>query len=252
MNFIFRWFRKKKFLYVNKILNLEKNLKIREDFIEFYEACVMPSNSPFRRNYFSRSKRYYLNQLIKWRDNAIKYNPHEKILKKVDRPLDEADAISDIFTIIDSIRTFFTYIFPFLSAISVYSKINDIISILLIGFSLILVAIEWYVELLRIDVKVVQKLNEELSISSKDLLLKNGELPEREGLIGPYVWNRSLCNNSTLPNFRFLLMLKARVPSIYSKIKKSLIKVLPKYMPIYVQNPSRINFAIFLIKTEIS
>jgi hypothetical protein len=250
MNFIFRWFRKKILSTVNKILIFEKERKIRADFLDFYLACVKPSDSPFRRNYFSRSKHYYLHQIEIWEDLAKKYDPHQKIIHRGDKSLEDADAVSDIFTIIDGIRTVLPYIFTSFSAIAVYVRVNEFVTIFFLGLSIILVIFGWCIEILKIDSQAIHKLNNDLVISHQSVYLKNGCLPEKENLIGPYVWNRSLCNYSTIPNFVFLLMIKLIVPKIYERIKRSMIRTLPKYMPIFVQNQSRLKFAIFIMQNR--
>jgi len=250
MIFFSKWYRNLLRSTVASVLKLEKERKIRSDFIEFYETSIKPTDSPVRRSYFAKPKRYYIKQANDWGEIAKEYNPLKKPIKTVDKKLEEGESVSDIFTIIDTLRTLAPWIFTFLSGIAVYTQINEILSLVFLAFSLILVVLGWFIEMIRIDVEAIQTLNSELVVPTTELYLENGRLPEKEKIIGPYIWNRSLSNYSTISVFLTLLLIKTITPKIYAKIRNSMIRILPGYMPLFVKNPSRITFFFFLIKNS--
>jgi hypothetical protein len=235
---------------VDTILKDETKENIRSDFLVFYSASIALEDSPVRRVFLSRSRRYYINQLIWWQEKAKKFDPHEKIIKKIDKQHENADAVSDVLTFFDAIRTLLTLAFPFLSAISLFSGASAILTTVLLIISAPLVLIGWYIEILKIDTKAIQKINENLVYSHDDVLLPDGQISEIEKIICQYIWNKSLCNTATLPNFLLLLNLKKFVPMIYDKIKNSMVEFLPAYMPYFVKNRGRLNLVIFLLKNR--
>ncbi|MGD0535499.1 MAG: hypothetical protein ABR999_08700 [Methanoregula sp.] len=240
--------------YVHKkyeyILHLEETEKIRDDFIDFYTASLS-SKSLMSRAYSSKSKPWYHSRIIEWGNFAKKYNAFQIFSKKADETIDDLGSVNDILTIFDGIRNFLPWVTVFFTVISV--NISQTLSTIFLIISVILVILNWGLEIIRIHSDEIQDMIKTLIFKDSDILLENGSLPDKEKLYGPYIWNRSLCNPSTISVFIFLLFLKKIRPTFYGKIKETGLRLFPLYMS-SVTSPqksvSSINFTIFYLKNR--
>src|SRR5208283_3523112 len=232
------------------ILNLEATEKIRDDFVVFYNASLS-SKSLISRAYSGKSQRWYYNRIVEWGIIAKKYNPFKFFLTKVDKKIDDLENVSSLFSILDWIRT----LLPF---VSVYIAIklenyNGVLSIIFLIFSIILVILNGGLEILRIHTNEIQGLIETLIFTESNILMADGSLPDKNELYGPYIWNRSLCDPSTISIFFFLLFLKKIRPSFYGRIIETGKRLFPLYMTsdaIRNKKISRINFINFYFKNR--
>lgn len=236
---------------VNIIIESENKQKIRDDFIEFYRACVIPENGPFRSNYFSQNSRYYYEQLLKWRLQAKNFDPHKKTTKKLNEVVDTGGSISDIFTIFETFWTIGWIFAPSLLIISFFEGLHLLISLFFLVLATIVILLNCYIKLLFFFSDEIRHLNENLVINQNDVGFGSKYYGKKDMLIASYIWNRSLCNYSTIYAFLTLLLIKSLAKRLYNKIYTSMIRLLPQYMPEYVKDKSRVKFFKFLLTHKV-
>jgi hypothetical protein len=167
------WISRRAISGLNTLINMEKRLNIRDDFRDLYFSILKQENNPIRRIYLSRSKRYYIKQVNFWAEKAQTYDPHKGIVKELDKIMKEGESLNDLLTLIDFSRTLLTYILPIFALFSILRGFNEFFSLLLLIFSTILIVINWYITLLKIDSNSIQTLNKNLIIPSR------GTIPQR-------------------------------------------------------------------------
>lgn len=247
MNFLLRNIQNLTRIGVNIIIESENNQKIRDDFIEFYRVCVMPENSPLRSNYFSQNSRYYYEQILKWRLNAKNFDPHKTTTNHLNKVVDNGESISDIFTFFDTFLTIGSIFTPSLTIISFFGGWNLLISLFFLFSAISIILLKGCINVLFCFSDEIRHLNENLVINQGDVGFGSKYYGKKDILIAAYIWNRSLCNYSTITAFLILLLIKSLTKRLYDKIFTSMIRLLPQYMPEYIKDKSRGKLLKFLI-----
>jgi len=231
-------------------ISLEEKEKIKDDFIEFYNASLSSKNI-ISRAYSSKPRHWYYDRIIEWGDRAKNYSPFKIFTKKSNDAIDDLENLNDFFTIFDLARTLSPFITFGLMYIS--RNFNEYLSLGFLLFSVFLIIINWAVEITRINSNAVLKIIDTLIFTDSTILSADGSLPDKEKLYAPYIWNRSLCDPSTITVFLFLIYFKKIMPKSYAKTKKSAVRLFPLYMTsISLSNKkvSRINFLLFYFKNR--
>jgi hypothetical protein len=235
--------------FTNYTISLEQEVKIRDDFIEFYDASLS-SKSKFHLAYSAKPKNWYYDRIIEWGERARKYNPFKIFEKKADDAIDDIENVGDLFSLLDLIRSFLPWLTGGLFILTIS---NEYLSIFFLASSAFFIFANGLIEMFRLNSKSVVKVIDTLIFTNETVLREDGTLPDKEKLYGPYIWNRSLSNPSTMGVYIFLLYFKKIFPGLYNKIKKTAISIYPKYMASIspsTQKVSRMNFLLFLIKNR--
>jgi hypothetical protein len=235
--------------FIHDSIKLEQEKNIRGDFLDWYKAALS-SRSAISRSYSAKSKSWYYHKILEYGEIAKKYNAFKLFLRESDDIDDDLESTTDWATIFDWIRTLIPLIIP--SVTYLFSnQLNEFISWTLLIFSTGILLLNWFIELIRIDSEEIQKLIEALIVKEQDIHLSNGNLWEKDRLYGPYIWNKALCNPSTISSFLLLLYLKKFLPSIFLGVRERGLQIYPGYMKT-VKKPDkkvdRIGFLLFSIK----
>lgn len=231
-------------------ISLEEEEKIKDDFIEFYNASLS-SKSIISRAYSSKPIHWYYDRIIEWGDRAKNYSPFKIFSKKTNDVIDDLENLNDFFTLFDLVRTLSPFITFGLAYLS--TNFNEYLSKGFLLFSVFLIMINWAVEIARMNSTAILKIIDTLIFTDSTILLANGSLPDKEKLYAPYIWNRSLCDPSTITVFLFLIYFKKIMPKSYEKVKESAISFFPLYMtsiPLSNKKVSRMNFLLFYLKNR--
>jgi hypothetical protein len=245
MLFFKKWYKDRVTDFVNFVLKFEKEQNIRADFLNYYESSLKLKGT-ISRAYSTKPKRWYYDRIIEWGKKAKNYDPFKNILKSGDAAIDEVETVSNLFTLFDAVRAICPLVPTVLAFLS--KDINEYLSGLFLLISVGLLIINWIFEIFRLNYKAVRKIINQLTFIESDFLLEDKTLPEKSSLYGPYIWNRSLCNPSTISAYLFVIFLKRFMPISYNRVKNAGLNLIPQYMKtITPHNPyvSRLGFILF-------
>jgi hypothetical protein len=231
---------------VNSIIKFEKKEKIRDDFIEFYRACLVPDNGPLKSSYFSKNIRYYYEGLRYWRLRAENLGK-SKSNKQIEEIIEAGESISDFFTIIDASLTIGAILAPSLLVLSIIIDWHPLISAIFLFFAVVLIGLKIYLKILFSFTEEISHLNENLVITQEEVNYGGRFYGKKDSIIAAYIWNRSLCNYSIITSVIILLFIKIASKVVYKRVYDSMIRLLPMYMPEFVKDKSRIKFFKFIL-----
>ena len=248
-----RWLirRYKQFIsnFIQRTIELENRIKIRNDIIRWYQNSLSSRNA-IALAYSTKPKNWYHNKIIENGNTAKEYNAFKLYLKQSEKTKDDLESITDWATIYDIITKLALFLIPPLTLI--FSKeLGNYLSFFLLAISSVVLVLNWIIEIIKMDSEEIQKLIENLTIKESDIRLPNGNLLAKDQLYGPYIWNKSLCNPSTISMFLIMLYLKKLFPITFDKMSKKSMQVSHSYMKTlkkHVSSHSRIELAIFSLK----
>jgi hypothetical protein len=248
MKLLSNYFEKWLNFQVNKIINIENKLHIREDLLEIYEKVINEKNSPIRRAYYSQTKKYYRKQFRIWERKARLFDPHKKAKKKLKIIVKRIDIVSDFLSGLNTLFTIFIIAIA-LPIIGIVIAANNIIANFLLIIPILLFSFKFYLYFLSTDSALIKQLNNILVLSdneNQDIFRK--ELRKIGKLMPAYVWNRSLCSSETLPDFITLLTIKYISIKTFEIIKVNLVNIIPKYLKEVHKFRNKVGLSIFIIK----
>jgi hypothetical protein len=248
-----RWLirRYKQFIsnFIQRTIELENRIKIRNDIIRWYQNSLSSRNA-IALAYSTKPKNWYYIKIIENGNTAKEYNAFKLYLKRSEKTKDDLESITDWATIFDIITKLALFLIPPLTLI--FSKdLGNYLSFFLLAISSVVLVLNWIIEIIKMDSEEIQKLIENLTIKESDICLPNGNLLPKDQLYGPFIWNKSLCNPSTISIFLIMLYLKKLFPITFDRMLKKSMQVSHSYMKTVkkpVSSLSRIELAIFSLK----
>lgn len=236
----------------NSIIHLENDLQVKDDFIEIFEVVLQNTDKSIRNRYLSADNSLYYNEI----DAAWKFvrNYGSSKIYHLKNTINNLNFFGGIFGFGDSaikiVVGFGVTIAAgsFLTGFSeVISWISAILTVTIAAFWVILTIISKSENTVRDVLKIL--------IVSRSTLKSNPHASfSKNRLMAVYIWDHSLCTNTseTIRGFLILLLVKAISKKVFAKIKNKLVKLTPMYISKNFERKNKFRFFLYILKNSFS